>query len=68
MGVGAGLYMYDVVLKSLRSLSHLLMNFLYLWISMFQLSNRVKPKHFNRSSTHHTQNFQCQIHICSIYT
>jgi len=28
MDVGAGLYMYDVVVKSLRSLSHLLMSFL----------------------------------------
>jgi len=28
MGVGAGLYMYDVVVKSSRSLSHLLINFL----------------------------------------
>ena len=28
MGVGAGLYMYDVVVKSLRLLSHLLMSFL----------------------------------------
>jgi len=27
MGVGAGLYMYDVVVKSSRSLSHLLMSF-----------------------------------------
>jgi len=26
MGVGAGLYMYDVVVKSSRSLSHLLMS------------------------------------------
>ena len=26
MGVGAGLYMYDVVVKSARSLSHLLMS------------------------------------------
>jgi len=30
MGVGAGLYMYDVVVKSSRSLSHLLMRFCYL--------------------------------------
>ena len=29
MGVGIGLYMYDVVVKSSRSLSHLLMSFLY---------------------------------------
>jgi len=29
MGVGAGLYMYDVVVKSSRSLSHLLLSFLY---------------------------------------
>ena len=29
MGVGTGLYMYDVVVKSSRSLSHLLMSFLY---------------------------------------
>jgi len=29
MGVGAGLYMYDVVVKSSRSLSHLLMSFLF---------------------------------------
>jgi len=28
MGVGAGLYMYDVVVKSSRSLYHLLMSFL----------------------------------------
>jgi len=26
MGVGAGLYMYDVIVKSSRSLSHLLMS------------------------------------------
>jgi len=36
MGVGAGLYMYDVVVKSSRSLSHLLMS------SCFTLlSNRI---------------------------
>jgi len=29
MGLGAGLYMYDVVVKSSRSLSHLLTCFLY---------------------------------------
>ena len=29
MGVGAGLYMYDVVVKSSRSLSHLLMSSCY---------------------------------------
>jgi len=29
MGVGTGLYMYDVVVKSSRSLSHLVMSFLY---------------------------------------
>jgi len=29
VGVGAGVYMYDVVVKSSRSLSHLLMSFLY---------------------------------------
>jgi len=41
MGVGSGLYMYDVVVKRLRSLSHLLMsscNFgvhkLYLWLKL----------------------------------
>jgi len=28
MGVSAGLYIYDVVVKSSRSLSHLLMSFL----------------------------------------
>jgi len=28
MGVGAGLYMYNVVVKSARSLSHLLTSFL----------------------------------------
>jgi len=27
MGVGSGLYMYDVVIKRRRSLSHLLMSF-----------------------------------------
>jgi len=27
VGVGSGLYMYDVVVKSSRSLSHLLMSF-----------------------------------------
>jgi len=33
MGVGADLYMYDVVVKSSRSLSHLLMNkFLFVLI------------------------------------
>jgi len=29
MGVSSGLYMYDVVVKSSRSLSHLLMSFCY---------------------------------------
>jgi len=33
MGVGAGLYMYDVVVKSSRSLSHLLMSFLLRYAS-----------------------------------
>jgi len=32
MGIGTGLYMYDVVLKSSRSLSHLLMSFLSLFV------------------------------------
>jgi len=32
MGLGAGLYMYDVVVKSSRSLSHLLMSFLLLQV------------------------------------
>jgi len=27
MGIGAGLYMYDVVVKSSRSLSHILMSY-----------------------------------------
>ena len=31
MGVGAGLYTYDVVVKSSRSLSHLLVSSLYLF-------------------------------------
>jgi len=31
MGVGASLYTYDVVVKSSRSLSHLLVSFLYLF-------------------------------------
>jgi len=31
MGVGAGLYMCDVVVKSSRSLSHLLMSSCYRW-------------------------------------
>ena len=35
MGVGAGLYMYDVVVKSSRSLSHLLMSFLFLLVEMW---------------------------------
>jgi len=36
MGVGAGLCMYDVVVKNSRSLSHLLMSFLY--INSFNLN------------------------------
>jgi len=32
MGVGSGLYMYDVVVKRLRSLSHLLMSSCYIFI------------------------------------
>ena len=31
MDVDAGLYMYDVVVKSSRSLSHLLMSSCYIW-------------------------------------
>jgi len=41
MVVGAGLCMYDVVVKSLRSLSHLLMSFLF----------KNKKKTFNALST-----------------
>jgi len=33
MGVGPGLYMYDVVVKSSRSLSHLLMSFLFFFLA-----------------------------------
>jgi len=36
MGVGAGLYMYDVVVKSSRSLSHLLMSSLIVLIGLGQ--------------------------------
>jgi len=45
MGVGAGLYMYDAVVKSSRSLSHLLMSscinftpniYLYVYFSFLQ--------------------------------
>jgi len=39
MGVGAGLYMYDVVVKSLRVLSHLLMSNEFL-LFMVALCNR----------------------------
>jgi len=35
MGVGAGLYMCDVVKKSSRSLSHLLMSFLFNYCNLF---------------------------------
>jgi len=33
MGVGAGLYMYDIVVKSSRSLSHVLMSFCIWFLS-----------------------------------
>jgi len=33
MGVGAGLYMYYVVVKSSRSLSHMLMSSCFTWLS-----------------------------------
>jgi len=40
MGVGAGLYMYDVVVKGSRSLSHLLMSSCFiLGVNKGQLSN-----------------------------
>ena len=34
MGVGAGLYLYDVVVKSSRLLSHLLMSSCGIWYGM----------------------------------
>jgi len=38
MGVGAGLYVYDVVVKSSRLLSQLLMSFLYTMTRLFPSS------------------------------
>jgi len=40
MGVGAGLYMYDVVVKSSRSLSHLLMSSCTLWTLGYLMDKR----------------------------
>ena len=40
MDVGAGLYMYDVVVKSSRSLSHLLMSFARPFVKRFELCYR----------------------------
>ena len=37
MGVGTGLYVHDVVVKKLRSLSHFLMSSLYVIADMFML-------------------------------
>jgi len=47
MGVGAGLYMYDVVVKSSRSLSHLLMSSCLLFASPFLPSWPVEIKTSN---------------------
>jgi len=35
MGIGSGLYMYDVVVKGSRSLSHLLMSFCRAFVEIF---------------------------------
>jgi len=40
MGVGAGLCMYDVVVKSSRLLSHLLVSFLY-WVVATSKNSRL---------------------------
>jgi len=39
MGLGAGLYMYDVVVKSSRSLSHLLMSSCFILQTTRMLAN-----------------------------
>jgi len=43
MGVGAGLCIYDVVVKSSRSLSHLLMSLLYKRSTVRPKTNRPRP-------------------------
>ena len=42
MGVGAGLYMYDVVVKSSRSLSHVLMSSCKMWGSHTHLLKGIR--------------------------
>jgi len=50
MGAGAGLYMYDVVVKSSRSLSHLLMSS-YVRLLRFTLDD------FNQRLVGHVRDF-----------
>jgi len=59
MGIGAGLYMCDVVVKSSRSLSHLLMSSCYSWnqLKLIPLASRLRlctrnlPQHLRRCRT-----------------
>jgi len=47
MGIGAGRYMYYVIVKSSHSLSHLLMSFLLICTSLFTISGSVQAaQHF----------------------
>jgi len=39
MGVGAGLYMYDIIVKSSRSLTHLKMSFLLIFVTFLTFKN-----------------------------
>jgi len=51
MGVGAGLHMYDVVVKSSRSLSHVLMSFLSILLS--PITNLTKYNTIQHDTTHY---------------
>ena len=48
MGVGAGLYMYDFVVKSSLLLSHLLMSFLYLQLCTATISVCITASKFTK--------------------
>jgi len=43
MGVGAGLYMYDAVVKTWRSLSHLISEFLVFFVCTLQTATVASP-------------------------
>ena len=47
MSVGAGLYMYDVVLKTSRSLSHLQMSFLYSLVKLLSNISSLRKRKSN---------------------